>query len=227
MKYDGSYLSPPDAIWQLFKVRLSEHKAFKDLVYPLIRSKEFLNVRKEPMGIGSNKHHLLIDPDSLIKFYNAVLLQGFFSDSKRVKDIFTKPNKRLEAAEFLELIVSGKQSILGLGMQNEKLSLLIVQLRSDAPQLTEKKLPNPFNELPQLSLGGMTSVMQVLLAQSATLTQGETMMTHFLNDDLEKAYQTSLSLTANAPILLQYQAQIQKQYLEATEFDNLLDSLLN
>ncbi len=227
MKYNDGYLSTPDAIWQLFKVRLSEHKAFKDLVYPLVRSKAFLNVRKESMGIGSNKHHLLIAPDSLIKLYNAVLLQGFFSDSKRIKEIFTKQDKRLEATEFLDLIVSSRQSILGLGMQTEALSSLIVQLNSDEPQLTEQKLPNPFIELPQLSLNGVTSLMQALLAQSAVLTQGETMMTHFLNDDLEKAYQASCLLHPTNTVLRQYQTRIQQQYHEANEFDNLLDSLLN
>jgi len=227
VKYDGRYLSPPDAIWKLFKVRLSEHKAFKDLVYPLIRSKEFLNVRKEPMGIGSNKHHLLIAPDSLIKLYNAALLQGFFADSKRIKDIFSHPKSRIEAADFLEKVVMGRQSILAVGIQTTALSELVVKLKSEHIDLSKEELPNPFQELPQLSLNGVTSVMQALLAQSALLTQGESMVMHFFNQDIEKAYHAACSLGNTTPTLAQYQALIKQKYLEAVEFDDLLNNLLN
>nr|WP_252724429.1 hypothetical protein [Vibrio hepatarius] len=211
----------------MFKIQLSKHKAFKDLVYPLVRSKGFLNIRKEPMGGGSSKQHLLIAPDSLIKLNNAILLQGFFSDSKRVKSIFNKNSKRREAAEFIEILMSNRLSILGSTLQSNALHQLIFTLKSLDIDLAKEKLPNPFCELPQLSLDGMTSLMQVLLAKSAVLTKGESMMIHFLNNDLEKAYQASLLLDSSVPILMQYKAQIQKQYIEATEFDNLLDNLLN
>ncbi|HAS6481291.1 TPA: hypothetical protein GRR69_25320 [Vibrio parahaemolyticus] len=224
MKYDG--LSPPDAIRKLFSVELSEHKSFKDLVYPLIRSKGFLIVNKEQMGIGSEKNHLLIARESLNKFHNAVLLQGFFADSKRVKAIFTDSGKRMEAAEFLNVILAGRQSIIGVGIQSEALEQFINIMKSSV-SLSENRLPNPFYELPQLSIGNITSVMQALLAQSAVLSDGETMMLYYLNGDLEKAYEAASSLQTEHPVLSKYQSLISQQYLEANEFDNLLDDLIN
>ncbi|HHC6596566.1 TPA: hypothetical protein ACN35L_001040 [Vibrio parahaemolyticus] len=224
MKYDG--LSPPDAIRKLFSVELSEHKSFKDLVYPLVRSKGFLIVNKEQMGIGSEKNHLLIARESLNKFHNAVLLQGFFADSKRVKAIFTDRGKRMEAAEFLNVILAGRQSIIGVGIQSEALEQFINIMKSSV-SLSENRLPNPFYELPQLSIGNITSVMQALLAQSAVLSDGETMMLYYLNGDLEKAYEAASSLQTEHPVLSKYQSLISQQYLEANEFDNLLDDLIN
>ncbi|EGR0933172.1 hypothetical protein EIB86_11140 [Vibrio parahaemolyticus] len=224
MKYDG--LSPPDAIRKLFSVELSEHKSFKDLVYPLVRSKGFLIVNKEQMGIGSEKNHLLIARESLNKFHNAVLLQGFFADSKRVKAIFTDSGKRMEAAGFLNVILAGRQSIIGVGIQSEALEQFINIMKSSV-SLSENRLPNPFYELPQLSIGNITSVMQALLAQSAVLSDGETMMLYYLNGDLEKAYEAASSLQTEHPVLSKYQSLISQQYLEANEFDNLLDDLIN
>ncbi|EPA8573142.1 hypothetical protein ACQ7JO_004706 [Vibrio parahaemolyticus] len=210
----------------MFSVELSEHKSFKDLVYPLVRSKGFLIVNKEQMGIGSEKNHLLIARESLNKFHNAVLLQGFFADSKRVKAIFTDSGKRMEAAEFLNVILAGRQSIIGVGIQSEALEQFINIMKSSV-SLSENRLPNPFYELPQLSIGNITSVMQALLAQSAVLSDGETMMLYYLNGDLEKAYEAASSLQTEHPVLSKYQSLISQQYLEANEFDNLLDDLIN
>ncbi|MFT6908405.1 MAG: hypothetical protein ACJAS1_005105 [Oleiphilaceae bacterium] len=224
MNYDG-WLSPPEAIRRLFSIELSEHKEFKDLVYPLVRSKDFLRIKKELMSLGSKKHHLWIAPESFDKLYNAVLLQGFFADSKKIKDIFTKKESRIKAADFLEFIFNGRQLVLGIELQNQALTELILQLRS-VTSLSDMRLKNPFRELPQLSLNGMTSVMQVLLAQSAVLSTDESMMIYYLNDELEKAYEISCQQQPKDAVLKKYHALIQKHYHDANEFDKLLDNLI-
>ena len=224
MKYNN-WLSAPDAIRLFFSIELSEHKGFKDLVYPLVRSKGFLKVSREPMAIGSAKNNLLIAPESLNKFYNSVLLQGFFADSKKIKDIFTDKEKRIKATELLKFIFSGRHSVLGIGIQTPAITKLIQQLESDLP-LTEIRLENPFTELPQLSLNGMTSVMQALLAQSAALSNDESMIIYFLNGELQKAYQASCLKQPQDAVLRKYHALIQKQYCDAHEFDNFLDNLI-
>lgn len=227
MKSNDHYISTPNAIKKLFNINLAEHKSFKDLVYPLVRSKGFLEVKREPMPQGSRKNNLLIASSSLTKLHNAVLLQGFFADSKRIKDIFSDSKKRLEAADFLETIVMGRQSILAVEIQTATLSGLIVKLKSEHIDLSTEKLPNPFHELPQLSLNGVTSVMQALLAQSALLTQGESMIMHFFNQNIEEAYSAACSLDNTTPTLAKTQALIKQKYREAIEFDDLLNNLLN
>ncbi len=178
------------------------------------------------MGGASNKHHLLIAHESMDKLYNAVLLQGFFADSKRVRSIFSDRKKRIEASEFLAVTLSGRQSVLGMALQSDALAQLITIMKSEV-SLSEHRLPNPFNELPQLSINGVTSVMEALLAQSAVLTNGETMMVHFLHGELEKAYRAACLLEPEHPILAKYHSLIHQQYRQAKEFDNLLDDLLN
>ena len=74
--------------------------------------------------------------------------------------------------------------------------------------LSETRLPNPFHELPQLSIGNVTSVMQALLAQSAVLTDGEIMMLYHLNGELQKAYGAAPSLQTEHPVLSKYQSLI-------------------
>ncbi|WNJ97745.1 hypothetical protein RND59_16595 [Vibrio ruber] len=178
------------------------------------------------MGGASNKHHLLIARESMDKFYNAVLLQGFFADSKRVRAIFSDNGKRKEASDFLEVILSGRQSALGIVIQSDALTHFISMMKSDI-SLSEHRLPNPFRELPQLSINGVTSLMQALLAQSAVFTQGETMMIHFFNGELEKAYTAACDLDSDNPTITTYRSLICQQYHQAKEFDNLLDDLLN
>ncbi|MGF1749537.1 hypothetical protein [Vibrio cionasavignyae] len=224
MKSD--YLSPPDAIRSLFHVELSKHKSFKDHVYPLIRSKGFLDVHRESMGSASDKNHLLVSRKSLDKLHNAVILQGFFSDTKRVKAIFTDQAKRLEAAQLLESLLLHRQSILGVSVSHQQIEELLSVLRSDT-SLEENKLPNPFEELPQLSLNGLTSVMQALLAQSATLNQSDTMIGLYLEGNLDKAYQAAITTNSSHPVVKKYQETICRQYEHAKEFDNFLEELLN
>lgn|GEM_PF-2175116 len=219
-------LSTPEAIRALFSIELSKHKGFKDLVYPLVRYKKFLKVHKVPIGESSSREQLLIDKCSLNKLYNAVLLQGFFADSKRVRDIFSNNVKRKEAADFLETVVCGRQSVIGISLQSEALIEFISNLKSDF-SLSDDKMPNPFEQLPQLSLNGKTSLIQVLLVQSAVLSDGDTMMLNFLDGDLKKAYDAACKLESDDQTLIKYKAIIVQKYQEAKEFDKLLDDLLN
>ncbi|MGY5451436.1 hypothetical protein ACVFI8_10895 [Agarivorans sp. MS3-6] len=215
----------PAAINKLFKVRLAEHKAFKDLVYPLVRSKGFLDIKKEKMVNSSTKDNIYITQEGLAKLHNAIILQAFFSKTKKVKDIFSKPDKRIEAAEILDSVLSGRQALLDVSINSLKFSQLIAWLKSTKP-LDQEGLPNPFSELPQLSLNGTTSVMQSLLAQSGALTNVDNMMMYFINDQLKEAYDTSLSITSTNPLFIKYQTLVQRKYNEANEFDTFLENLL-
>jgi len=231
VKSDG-YISAPDAIWKLFKVRLSEHKAFKDLTYSFIRNrsegKSFLDSKEElQSNAGANlRNNHFIHKNSLTKLYNAIILQAFFIETKKVKAIFSNPKMRKRAVDLMAVILKDRQCILGITLQPSEVEVLLNVMNSDA-SLDTVRLPNPFSELPQLSLSGMTSVTQALIAQSASLSQGSSMMLHFFNGDLEEAYQASCLLNPTDPVLKKYCSLVQQQYHEATEFDNLLDDLLN
>ncbi|CAG9297560.1 hypothetical protein [Celerinatantimonas diazotrophica] len=234
MKISDDYISTPDAIEKLFNIKLSEYKQFKDLIYSFVRHRSqkkqsFLEVKKESQASpsASNKSDLLIHRSSLIKLYNAVILQAFFLETKKVKLIFSSTEKRTQAADLIECILRNRQTILATKLQSNKVSQLIDLLRSEN-SLETNELPNPFEELPQLSLSQMTSLLQSLVAQSAVLSHdGSNMLLHFFNDDLEEAYQASLNVNSQLPIIKKYQSFIQNRYREAKEFDDTLDGLLN
>ncbi|MGC9491164.1 hypothetical protein ACP45A_00560, partial [Vibrio genomosp. F10] len=92
-------ISLPDAIWRFFHVHLKDNKKFKDSLYPFVRDDAFLDVLKTPIEFSKGRHSYLIAETSLNKLYNAVLLQGFFTGSQKIKQVFDKRDKRLEAAE--------------------------------------------------------------------------------------------------------------------------------
>lgn len=232
MTFDDEYISTPDAILELFKVNLSEHKEFKDLLYSFIRNRgkgdSFLNTKEVPQeNTGANtRNNLFIPRNSLIKLNNAVILQAFFNDTKKVKKIFTNDKLRRKASDLIALILTDRNLILGIELQSRNAEELVKLMRSNK-SLDTNRLPNPFLELPQLSLGGMTSIIQGLIAQSAALSQGHSMMDEFLNGDLECAYETSMSLQSFDFSIKKYQTLVQNKYKEAMEFEELLENLLN
>ncbi|WP_133408267.1 hypothetical protein [Parashewanella tropica] len=220
------YLSLPQAIKKLFGVELSENKALKDLVYPLARfpksspAKNFLNVVREKIEY-SDKYNILVPHASLIKLHNAMILQCIFADTKKVKDIFVERKKRTLAAEFIQMLLIDRQSVIGISLSADKSCRLVEILFSNNP-LDEVKLPNPFEQLPILS---GSSLVQGILVQSAAISQGEKMMMHYLNGDLELAYQTSLSIRSTNEVINKYQLLIASEYQEAVDFDHLLENI--
>lgn len=224
---DKKELSIPRAIKKLFFIELSQYKGFKDRVYPLVKNKnqDFIAARRKRMSSGS-RDELFISVDSLDKLHNAVILQGFFADTKRVKSLFSDKKKRAEATEFLSTIFAVHKSVYDEVLQAKELTRLIDIMHSETP-LDSIRLPNPFIELPQLSINGLTTVMQALLAKSAVLSHGEVMMMHYINGDLAQAYEEACKTKSESAVVMKYRSLIMHRYQEAKDFDNLLDDLLN
>ena len=216
-------LSIPQIIKKNFGIELSQHKALKDQIYPFARHKTFLS--KVETAKGNHNNNILIRPESATKFSNAVILQGFLGDATKVRKIFDDDGKRQEFVEFVEILLEKRESVLGIALQNQNVPRFIDILKS-AECLTETALPNPFTALPQLLLKANSNLIQAMLAQSA-LSFGESMMLHYLDDDLENAYQAACLLKAENPVLDKFQRLVKRQYKEAKEFDSLLKNLFD
>lgn len=234
VEFDKDYIGAPEAIQRLFSIELSKHKEFKDSIYSFIRHRgngtAFLKVKDVPqINTGaSSRNNLFIHESSLPKLHNAIILQAFFPSTQKTKAIFTDTKKRKQAAKLMRFILQDRQSVLGMKMQSKKVDQLLDIMDSNK-QLDKNKLPNPFPELPQISLEGITSITQAILTQSASLTHlhGEAMLLHHFNGELEEAYKASILLISDTVILQEYQKIIQAQYSEAREFDSFLEILLN
>ncbi|MBR9883492.1 MAG: hypothetical protein GYB21_07465 [Oceanospirillales bacterium] len=221
---DGLLLA--DAIQKLFGIKLAKHKKFKEQMESLLRS-DLIEYTKAPIPFTSSKrNHKFIERRHLTKLHNAALLHAFFPMPKLIAEIFNDQSKRVEKADVITLLLTGRHSVAGIGLlPNEVLGFLEV-LKSDQ-DLTTSMLPNPFQELPQLSFGGISNVMQALLLQSAALSNADSMIAHYLNDDLEQAYKLASGVESDQEIVNLYKRRIIEAYEAASDFDRFLDDIFD
>ncbi|MCW8158568.1 hypothetical protein D7243_20555 [Stutzerimonas stutzeri] len=166
-----------------------------------------------------------IDPRDTTLLWNAILLQGVYGEPKAVIAMLTEEDKRLEYAEWASALFLDRQSVAGLGLLREELFAFLKRL--PLADLRSERLPNPFADvLPQMGLGPQGSnLLKILATQTAALSLGDGMMKHYLNGNLEHAYEAACALVTENPLLLKYRHRIQIEYQAASEFDTLLDSL--
>ncbi|HSH87296.1 MAG TPA: hypothetical protein VK958_08630 [Methylophilus sp.] len=206
------------AIEKLFSIKLADYPKFKDEIHSLLRIKNFIEQDKKLIVQRETVH---LYTDQLIKFHNAIILQAFFKP-KIIISIFNDAQSREDASNAIELLIFDRHSILGVGLLSPEITRLLQTLRVDL-DLTKEKLPNPFVQLPQLSLSGVTNIMKELLAQSAMLTLDESMVAYYLDGDLEKAFELAKACTANNNLVNKYKQRIISDYENAVEFEKTLD----
>lgn len=229
MKDDSSRkkLSLADAIDNIFGIQLSKHHQIKHALNSLVRNEVIEHEQDAPSGGHGSRGRIWVYRDQLDLIHNAVILQGLFSDTKIITKIIKDSGScafRCKMAEFAQVILVGRQSIVGISLLAVEVKTFLRILGSDT-ELTIKRLPNPFEILPQLVLAQGTSAIESLLAQGATQMSGDTMMIHYLNEDLEAAWGAAQQMDVDDPILQKYKALIEREYTEAQEFDDLLDAL--
>ncbi|MNZ90855.1 hypothetical protein D3C78_1098260 [compost metagenome] len=172
-----------------------------------------------------NRNSVRIDPNDRTLLWNAILLQGVFGEPKAVVAILTDPDKRREYAEWARAVFLDRQSVAGLGLLRQELFGFLERL--PLADLRSERLPNPFADvLPQMGLGPHSgNLLKTLAAQTAALSIGDSMMAHYLNGDLQEAYEAACAVSTDNPLLIKYRDQILAEYQEAKDFDDLLDSL--
>jgi len=213
-------ISVSEAAKDLFGVKLSKYPKFKNAINALLKPVEIKHEKIEIISAAERKK-TRIYRDQLTKLFNAVLLQAFFTPSK-IKPIFSNNKARQSAADAIELLMMERQSVLGLGLYSQEM-LRFLELLRGTKDLTTARLPNPFVELPQLSLDGVTSIMKELLTQSAALTECDSMVLTYLEDDLETAYKLACNVESSNDLVNKYKEKIIQEYQAAKEFDETLD----
>lgn len=174
-------------------------------------------------SLGS-RNRVRMNPAHVTLFRNAILLQGVFGEPKVVVEFLTSQSKRLQYAEWARQLFLERQSLAGLGLLRQELLSFLALLPS--ADLHTTQLPNPFADaLPQMGLGPHKgNLLKTLAAQTAALSLSDGMMIHYLNNDLAEAYACASALENDNGLLQQYRALIMREYEQAKEFDDLLDS---
>ncbi len=215
--------SVSEAVQKLFNINLADYSGFRNSVNALLKIDGFINQEDKPKKYDGDDHRYptKIFNDQLTKLHNAILLQAFFKP-RQIQAIFEHQKKRDEAAGAVELIMINRQSILGVGLLSAEILSLISILKSEL-DLAETKLPNPFIELPQLSLSGVSNIMKELITQSAALSTGESMIAHYLSGELELAYSFANEMHSDNPVVKNFRDKIIAEYQQADDFDKTLD----
>lgn len=156
--------------------------------------------------------------------WNTILLQGIFGEPKVVIQLLEQEKMRTELVEWARELFFERQSLAGLGLLRQEMILLLGRLPE--ADLKTEELPNPFADaLPQMGLGHLQgNVLKGLAAQTAALSQGDSMMAAYLSGDLEKAYQQALPIETDNEVLAKYRKLIIRRYEDAATFDELLDT---
>jgi hypothetical protein len=184
-------------------------------------------VRRRPAGLGAtgSRDSWYLNPADESLVWNAILLHGLFGAPKIVVTLIRDKTQRPAHVDWARQLFLDRQSVAGLGLLRQNLIILLDRL-IDA-DLRIEKLPNPFADaLPQMGLGPHSgNLLKTLASQTAALSLGDSMMAHYLNGELELAYEKACGVSTENALLLKYRLLIIKEYEDAKEFDDLLDFL--
>lgn len=180
----------------------------------------------EPIiGGPEGRNRVRINPEHITRLWNAILLQGVFGEPKVVVELLKSEAKRQPLVDWARHLFLERQSLAGLGLLRQELLFFLDRL--PVADLGEEALPNPFADtLPQMGLGNLQgNLLKALAAQTAALSLGDSMMAHYLSGDLQQAYVKAREVQTQSELLLRYRDLITREYEEAKDFDDLLDSL--
>ena len=182
-------------------------------------------------GLVDYKAQLVVDRsskrvyrDQYTTLHNAVLIQALLPDPKKVKQVFDDNEYRHEIAGVFNALLLERRSIVGISLIKPEV-LRFLDTLSSSSNLRTEKLANPFETLPQVIFGTSIDLLQTVLAQNVSQESGDAMMAHYLNGDLQAAVDASKKVDSSNPYLQQLIQHIQREYVNAREFDDLLDFL--
>ncbi|WP_444891998.1 hypothetical protein ACJJIE_13295 [Microbulbifer sp. TRSA001] len=208
------------AIKKLFSIKLSEHEGLRNKISSLNRNGLF-DCEGQLIVQRQSKRVL---PDQITTLYNAVILMSLLPDPKKVKRVFEDKAFRHDITPVFGALLLERRSIIDIALLKPEVSKFL-EVLSGTENLREIKLANPFETLPLLALDGPLDLIQAILAQNTSLSNGDAMMAHYLEGDIEAAWRSAQKISTKDPRLLQYAHLIERTYREAQEFDDLLDFL--
>ena len=216
----ASDMSLAQAIKLLFEIKLSQHEGLRNKVnslarLDLIRVDTATKVQRSSRGITN---------DQLITLHNAVILHSLLPYPKNVEKVFNDQKYRHEVTELFRALLLDRRSIVDISLLKPEV-IKFLEVLSGTASLRDTRLANPFQTLPQIVLAGSTDLIQAVLVQSCSLTNGDAMMVHYLKGDLAEAWQSAQSISSSNPHIQQFKALIERDYHAAEKFDQLLDLL--
>ncbi|GAD88328.1 hypothetical protein VHA01S_004_01010 [Vibrio halioticoli NBRC 102217] len=165
--------------------------------------------------------------------FNALVLDGFFNDTKFVKAIFEKAAVRVECVVLCEEILLKAQAVEEPILLSGVARGFITQLKDTSFNLRDARLTCPFSEqrLPQMdmTLQNMGLLYQLLRSQRLSLSYKDKILLCWLEQDLSTAFQLveqiDSALLQNDILLAGLAQKVRQEYQEGESFNILLNSL--
>lgn len=188
-------------------------------------------IKRFPSKTGTEgKESVALTSDGVSCLFNALVLDAFYNDTKKVKSIFEKWKERKAAyEECLEGLLSAQQ-VNQLNALEDKSRAFLQQLSDETFDLRNQRLTNPFSKhLPQIALTNGGLLYELLRNSRLSLSLKDALLLASLENDLEKANCLSLEidakLLADDPMLSSLVERVQRDYQEALSFQSLLNLL--
>lgn len=220
MRVNTEGLSIPDAIRKLFGVDVAKES-------PLLKNKAMSFVRNELIAVRKerkvDRKAVYLEANQGNTLHNALVLNAVFPNPKDVKRIFEDGQYRKECATVVRRLLTDRASVLGQALQSgssEKMASFLADTERD---LRRELMPNPFQVLPQVTLGENTTLLHALLAQAASLDPADSFLLAYMNGDWEAAQELSSRISSVSPELLAIKTEIDRKLNEAHEFSELLN----
>lgn len=165
--------------------------------------------------------------------FNALVLDGFFNDSKFVKTIFEDSATRVESATLCEEVLLKAQAVTEVIHLSVAAQQFLNQLRDDAFNLRGSRLSCPFADqrLPQMDLAMQHTglLYQLLRSQRLSLSHKEQILLCWFEQDLlaaaQLADQIDLALLQRDTALAALVQRVRREYQEGQNFNALLNIL--
>ncbi|GAD78878.1 hypothetical protein [Vibrio ezurae] len=165
--------------------------------------------------------------------FNALVLDGFFNDTKFVKAIFEQAAVRAESVVLCEEILLKAQAVEAPALLSQVAREFITQLKDTSFNLRDIRLTCPFSaqRLPQMdmALQNIGVLYQLLRAQRLSLSYKDKVLLCWLEQDLSTAFelveQIDSALLQSDILLANLAQQVRQEYKEGESFNTLLNSL--
>lgn len=210
-----------DIVDELFNIQLSKYVNIKEMIDSSIRNKIIVSEKTYHPGNTRPKIKVANNQRNIIN--NLIILQGIFT-YKDVKKIIESNNVRKEKAKFLQYLLYEGLTITEVSLIHENANTFFELLLGD-DSLYDVRLPLPFDNLPQIAIPEMESVLQALAVKNLSFSTSNSMLAYYLNGELGKAWEVSKDTDFEEELLQSLKFMIQKEYHDSIEFNLLLDSL--
>lgn len=219
-------ISRSRAFKKLFGVELKDCNNFKNKLTTLEDNGTLECLKSEPSGGRDSRGSRSYQPQHMDLLHNVVLISAIYPKPQTIKGIVKDFEQRHENANQIEKLIGGRKDIAGIQLDLNKFDQFLTGFRSER-ELDQFRLKNPFIVLPQTikaEINGYLSVLQAVRLPESGSSDFDRMMSFYLDEEIEEAYELAQSLTGLKGDQKKYLKLVISTYRAAYDFEKAFES---